>query len=532
MAETSATPSTTSGRRRSATIHHRQAALLLHARRRPRLRHLRPDRAGRRRRRRRVLDRLRGRRHDRGDHRHGVRRAGHEVPAGGRAALYVNKAFGNKALTFLITVSLPLRQLRGRRVAGHGFASYFADALGGPAGAAGDAAVHRRADASSTSSASPSRSSINMVMAFVEIAGLRRSSCSSASGTSPRATPTSACSPSSTTDGDQPGAGDPRRRRALVLRDDRLREHRERRRGDDRPAPVLPALPDRRHDHRRRHLRAGLDGGGAHRRRPTRSPSSDAALLEVVKSGILPLDTGFMSTLFSVIAMIAITNTTLVAVVTQPRILYGMANEDVVPGVFAKIHADPAQPVGRPALQRRSWSAPCWWSARCAPKVEGHDPDRAAGPGHRAVPALHLRAGDRLLPQAARAGRGRADLPRQHPAAGASVSSATSAILGWSVYDDPTSLSGAPASSAVGVVLFLRRVPLRHADAPARRRARRSRRRRREGESDMHVIVATDGSRSSRCAAAKQPQVLRRPDQDHRHLGGRGDPAARGGRLR
>ena len=59
---------------------------------------------------------------------------------------------------------------------------------------------------------------------------------------------------------------------------------------------------------------------------------SEAALLEVVEdrdpAGSTP---DFMSTLFSVIAMIAITNTTLVAVVTQPRILYGMANEDVVP---------------------------------------------------------------------------------------------------------------------------------------------------------------------------------------------------------
>ena len=65
---------------------------------------------------------------------------------------------------------------------------------------------------------------------------------------------------------------------------------------------------------------------------------SDAALLEVVKTGILPLPTGFMSDLFAVIAMIAITNTTLVAVVTQPRILYGMANEDVVPAAFKKLH--------------------------------------------------------------------------------------------------------------------------------------------------------------------------------------------------
>lgn len=65
---------------------------------------------------------------------------------------------------------------------------------------------------------------------------------------------------------------------------------------------------------------------------------SDAALLEVVKAGILPFSTDFMTTLFSIIALIAITNTTLVTIVTQPRVLYGMAREDVVPGVFAKIH--------------------------------------------------------------------------------------------------------------------------------------------------------------------------------------------------
>jgi amino acid transporter len=65
---------------------------------------------------------------------------------------------------------------------------------------------------------------------------------------------------------------------------------------------------------------------------------SDAALLEVVKAGILPFPVGFMTTLFAVIAMIAITNTTLVVVVTQSRILYGMAKEDVIPAGFGKIH--------------------------------------------------------------------------------------------------------------------------------------------------------------------------------------------------
>ncbi|EAP99313.1 putative transporter [Janibacter sp. HTCC2649] len=71
---------------------------------------------------------------------------------------------------------------------------------------------------------------------------------------------------------------------------------------------------------------------------------SDAALLEVVKAGVLPVPVGVMTILFAVIAMTAITNTTLVAVVTQSRILYGMSREDVVPGVFGRIHASRRSP--------------------------------------------------------------------------------------------------------------------------------------------------------------------------------------------
>ncbi|RWZ51457.1 APC family permease [Labedella phragmitis] len=65
---------------------------------------------------------------------------------------------------------------------------------------------------------------------------------------------------------------------------------------------------------------------------------SDAALLEVVRAGILPISVGVMVVIFAIIAMVAITNTTLVAVVTQSRILYGMAREDIVPSVFGRIH--------------------------------------------------------------------------------------------------------------------------------------------------------------------------------------------------
>lgn len=66
--------------------------------------------------------------------------------------------------------------------------------------------------------------------------------------------------------------------------------------------------------------------------------TSDVALLEVVKADVVPLPVTLMTTLFAVIACVAITNTTLVAVVTEPRVLYGMANEDVVPPIFARLH--------------------------------------------------------------------------------------------------------------------------------------------------------------------------------------------------
>ena len=65
---------------------------------------------------------------------------------------------------------------------------------------------------------------------------------------------------------------------------------------------------------------------------------ADAALLEVVRADVLPGSVDVMLKIFAVIAMIAITNTTLVSVVTQSRILYGMAREDVVPRPFAKVH--------------------------------------------------------------------------------------------------------------------------------------------------------------------------------------------------
>jgi len=64
----------------------------------------------------------------------------------------------------------------------------------------------------------------------------------------------------------------------------------------------------------------------------------DATLVEVIRAGVLPVDVGIMVILFALIAMTAITNTTLVAVVTQSRILYGMARENIFPRMFRTLH--------------------------------------------------------------------------------------------------------------------------------------------------------------------------------------------------
>ncbi|MBB3675175.1 APC family permease [Modestobacter versicolor] len=61
-------------------------------------------------------------------------------------------------------------------------------------------------------------------------------------------------------------------------------------------------------------------------------------LLEVIRADLLPISASVMLVVFGLIAMVAISNTALVTVVAQSRILYGMAREDVVPGVFATVH--------------------------------------------------------------------------------------------------------------------------------------------------------------------------------------------------
>jgi len=61
-------------------------------------------------------------------------------------------------------------------------------------------------------------------------------------------------------------------------------------------------------------------------------------LLEVIRADLFFVPASIMLVVFGLIAMIAISNTALVTVVAQSRILYGMARQDVVPSIFAKIH--------------------------------------------------------------------------------------------------------------------------------------------------------------------------------------------------
>ena len=181
---------------------------------------------------------------------------------------------------------------------------------------------------------------------------------------------------------------------------------------------------------------------------------SPAALLEVVKTGILPISTGFMTKLFTIIALVAITNTTLVTVVTQPRILYGMAREDVVPGIFATIHA----------TRRSPWVGLLFSGTVVALLLITGSVVTEAGGGIDLVERLALVTVVLLLAiyalviVACLRLRGRDEHDRVFRANTPLLLLGlvgNLAILGFSIYDDPTSLIWCAGLVGVGVVLFL-----------------------------------------------------------------------------
>ena len=181
---------------------------------------------------------------------------------------------------------------------------------------------------------------------------------------------------------------------------------------------------------------------------------SEVALLEVVKQGILPFSTSAMETIFTIIALVAITNTTLVTLVTQPRILYGMAREDVVPGVFARVHS----------TRRSHWVGLLFSGLVVAGLLVTGYLFTAAGGGVDLVNrlalvtvvfllviyALVIVTCIKLRGQDEDERAFRANTPLLILGLVGNV-----AILGFTIYDDPTSLLWCAALIAIGVVLFL-----------------------------------------------------------------------------
>ena len=374
-----------------------------------------------------------------------------KYPRAAGAALYVNKAFGNKVLTFLITVSFLSASFAAAGALADGFASYFATLWAGPPALLVTLLFIAVLTVINFIGISESVV-VNMVMAFIEIAGLVIVMIIAiihiARGDADFGTLTEFQTEAGTGPALAILAGVALSFFAMT--------------GFENTANVAEETIDP-HRNFPRSLVGGMITAGviyvlvsmsAALTVPTATlAGSEAALLEVVKTGILGFAPSAMTTLFSVIAMVAIFNTTLVAVVTQPRILYGMANEDVVPGVFAKIHPSRRSPwVG--LLFSATVVGLLLVVGTYAPDVEGASLIERLS----IVTVLFLLFIYALVIVSCLKLRGQDEDERTYKANTPLLIVGligNAAIFAWSIYDDPTSLYWCGGLLAVGVVLFL-----------------------------------------------------------------------------
>lgn len=263
-----------------------------------------------------------------------------KYPQAAGASLYVNKAFGSKVLTFLVTVSFLSASFAAAGSLASGFASYFAELWAGPPALLVTLVFVAALSVVNFIGITESVV-VNMLIAFVELAGLIIVMVIGiwyvAEGNAHFGT---------LLDVDTDGNVGLAVLAGVALSFFAMT-------GFENTANVAEETIDP-HKSFPRSLIGGMVVAGlvyvlvsVAAALTVDTPTladSDAALLEVIEKDVLPVSTGVMSNLFAVIAMIAITNTTLVAVVTQPRILYGMAREDVVPDVFAKLHSSRRSP--------------------------------------------------------------------------------------------------------------------------------------------------------------------------------------------
>ncbi|MGZ5400445.1 MAG: APC family permease, partial [Nocardioides sp.] len=373
-----------------------------------------------------------------------------KYPQAAGAALYVNKAFGNKALTFLITVSFLSASFAAAGSLAGGFASYFATVWDAPPALLVTLVFILILTIVNFIGITESVV-INMVMAFVEIFGLLIVLIIAlwyiVEGNADFGVLT------------EFDTGDTHWSLAILAG---VALSFFAMTGFENTANVAEETIDP-HKSFPRSLIGGMITAGviyvlvsmaAALTVPVEDlAGSEAALLEVVKTGILPISTDFMTTLFSIIAMVAITNTTLVAIVTQPRILYGMANEDVVPAMFGKIHPSRRSPwVG--LIFSGLVVGALLVVGTYAPEVEGTSiVERLA-----LVTVVFLLFIYALVIISCLKLRGKDEDERAFRANTPLLLVGlvgNLAILGWSIYDDPTSLLWCAGLAGIGLVLFL-----------------------------------------------------------------------------
>lgn len=170
----------------------------------------------------------------------------------------------------------------------------------------------------------------------------------------------------------------------------------------------------------------------------TAGDGEEGSLLTVVQGGPLAIP----ELVFSAIALVAVTNTTLVSLVAQSRIMYGMAKQGVVPRVFAKTHP------GR----RTPWVAIAFTGSLVCLLLLLADVDRLA-----TVTVLFLIVVYGMVCLAALKLRG-SKVEHDHYTAPTALLVlgvvANLAILVYTIVDDPSSLVWCGGILAVGVALY------------------------------------------------------------------------------
>ncbi|AWB93625.1 APC family permease [Aeromicrobium chenweiae] len=170
----------------------------------------------------------------------------------------------------------------------------------------------------------------------------------------------------------------------------------------------------------------------------TADEGESGSLLTVVQAGPVAIP----ELVFSAIALVAVTNTTLVSLVAQSRIMYGMARQGVLPRVFARTHSSRHTP----------WVAILFTSALVCLLLVTADVDRLA-----TVTVLFLIVVYGMVCVSALKLRG-SPLDHDHYTAPTVLlwigAVANAGILVYTVVDDPGSLVWCGGILAVGVVLY------------------------------------------------------------------------------